>query len=121
MMSHEFQTDVLLRLSHVERDQVGMKTIAAEVRDSSKEISEALQSLCILMSKMESSHTTLESSVKRAFDDLADHETRMRVVEGEMPTVKLTRNWTIAGAVGIVGLVGMALLELIFKVSSHGG
>jgi hypothetical protein len=84
MMSHEFQTDVLLRLSHVERDQVGMKTIAAEVRDSSKEISEALQSLCILMSKMESSHTTLESSVKRAFDDLADHETRMRVVEGEM-------------------------------------
>lgn len=120
MSQEEFRENILLRLSGVERDQEGMKAIAAEVRDNSKEIAQALQNLCMLMSKMESSHTSLESAVTRAFNDLEDHELRMRVIENEMPTVKLTRNWMVAGVIGVVGLVGLALIELVFKVS-HGG
>ncbi|MEO6147533.1 MAG: hypothetical protein ABIT70_10930 [Sulfuriferula sp.] len=119
MSQEEFRENILLRLSGVERDQEGMKAIAAEVRDNSKEIAQALQNLCLLMTKMESSHTTLESAVNRAFNDIEDHETRMRVVEGEMPTVKMTRNWTVAGVIGVVGMVGLVLIEFIFKVS-HG-
>lgn len=34
-----------------------------------------------------------------------DHETRIRDMEGEMPTLKLTRQWIISGVIGIWGVL----------------
>lgn len=93
-----------LRLSLVERDVDGIKRAISEIRDSTKEISKSLQLLAVL----EQRHAETRDGLERAFIQLLDHETRLRNIEAEMPTMKMARGWTITGVIGIVGLVGLA-------------
>jgi len=61
------------------------------------DISESLRRLV----QLEERHTETREALSRAFTNLGDHEDRLRGIEVEMPTVKLTRRWVIGGVVGV--------------------
>lgn len=44
-----------------------------------------------------------------------DHEDRVRVIEKELPVLRLIRAWVIAGVVGLWGLLGTALFAIVTK------
>lgn len=57
---------------------------------------------------------TNTDSIARSWRSLEDHETRLRTVEADMPTLRLIRNWVVAGALGTLAMVGVAAARLIF-------
>jgi len=88
-----------------------LERVVKEVADSVKSIDQSLKTLA----RLEVKHEETRSSVIRAFQEINDHETRLRDIEAEMPTVKLVRNWIIAGVVGMLGLAGLAIWAVISK------
>lgn len=40
---------------------------------------------------------------------------RLEAIEVEQPTMKLVRNWAIAGVIGLVGAVGLAVVALVLR------
>ena len=74
-----------------------------------KSIDNSLKTLTAL----EVHHSQTREALGRAFTDIEDHETRLRKVETEMPTMKLVRNWVIAGVIGCVSMVGVAVAGLV--------
>lgn len=79
-----------------------------------KAISDNLTKLAALEQK----HIETREAVGRAFDALEEHDTRIRAVEIEMPTLKLSRKWVFAGVLGIIGLLGVTLFK-VFTISVH--
>lgn len=63
---------------------------------------------------LEQKHIETRQAIERAFDELKDHDNRIRDVEKEMPTMKLTRGWMISGVVGVFGIMGIQLFKLMF-------
>ncbi len=53
-------------------------------------------------------------SIARSWRAVEDHEQRLRAVESDMPTLRLIRNWVVAGVVGTLALVGVAAARIIF-------
>ena len=106
--SHETHS---LRLALVERDVGGMKSAVAEIRDSTKEIAASLQ----ILTTLQQMHSQMQTDVLRAFINIKDHEDRIRLVENDMPTVRLARGWVITAVVGVIGLIGVGMLSLILR------
>lgn len=79
------------------------------VEDAVKSIAENLTTLTALEQK----HLETREALGRAFDTLDKHDGRIKAVELEMPTLKLTRGWVITGVIGIVSLVGIAATSLV--------
>lgn len=86
-----------------------LEAVVGEIKSAVKSIDQSLQSLA----RLETRHAETRDGLARAFDDIEDHETRLRTVEGEMPTMKLTRSWTMRGVIYVVGVVGLALIGLV--------
>lgn len=82
-----------------------------EIRSAIKSIDSSLQTLA----RIEQHHQDTRDGLERAFSEIEDHETRIRVVEGEMPTVKMARGWAISGVIGIISALGMTVLHLVLK------
>lgn len=80
-----------------------------EIKQAVKSIDQSLQSLA----RLETRHAETRDGLSRAFTDIEDHETRLRAVESEMPTMKLTRSWILRAVVVIVGAVCLALLGMV--------
>lgn len=80
-----------------------------EIRDAVRSIASSLQ----ILTRLEAAHNETRNGVGRAFTAIEDHEKRLRAVEAEMPTVKLTRGWVITAATAIVGILGLALFRLV--------
>lgn len=85
-----------------------------EIKSAVKSIDSSLQTLA----KLEVHHTETRDGMARAFAELTDHETRVRAIEAEMPTMKMIRNWVVAGVVGVVSMMGAALVTLMIKMPS---
>lgn len=83
-----------------------------EIKSAVKSIDSSLQTLA----KLEVHHTETRDGMARAFSELTDHETRVRAIEAEMPTMKMIRNWVVAGVVGVVSMMGAALVTLMIKM-----
>lgn len=79
-----------------------------KIEEAVKSIDSSLQ----ILVKLEAHHAETRGSVDRAFTLIADHEKRMRDLEKEAPVTKLVRGWIIAGVIGVVCLVGVAVIEL---------
>lgn len=77
-----------------------------EIKQAVKSIDGSLQ----VLARLEAHHAETRDGLGRAFGEIKDHEKRLRVIEGEMPTMKLARGWAIAGVVAIVALVGLTLV-----------
>jgi hypothetical protein len=83
-----------------------------EIKSAVKSIDSSLQTLA----KLEVHHTETRDGMARAFSELTDHETRVRAIEAEMPTMKMIRNWVVAGVVGVVSMMGAAIVTLMIKM-----
>lgn len=82
------------------------------IEETLKAISDSLGQLAALEQK----HIETREALGRAFKQLTDQDQRLRLVETELPTLKLVRGWVISGVIGVLGMLGIAL----FKVFSPG-
>lgn len=93
-----------------------------DIKDTVKSIDKSLSALV----KLEAHHTSTREGLDRAFRSLKDFEAatkasiktledRVRIIELELETLKLVRGWIITGAVGLFGLVGLAVFHLIAR------
>lgn len=64
------------------------------------------------LAALEQKHIETKESVERAFNAIAGQETRIRAMELEMPTLKLTRGWILSGMMAILSLIGVAMFKL---------
>lgn len=94
--------DVLeFRLSVVE------KTIV-KIEQGVDSIADSLQTLA----RIEAHQSNTADAVTRCVAALESHDERLRHLESEVPITRLVRNWVIAGVIGVVALVGVAVIQL---------
>lgn len=86
-----------------------LETMVGEVRTAVKSIDVSLQSLA----RLELHHSETRDGLARAFKSIEDINTRMRVIETEMPTMKLVRNWIMAGVIGGLGMTAVAGFKIV--------
>jgi predicted RNase H-like nuclease (RuvC/YqgF family) len=100
-----------------------------KMADAIKELTASIAAMAKLEAKQVEIQTHIEkssASVTRAFAAIekseaamrsliSDHETRVRALESEMPTTKLTRGWILSGMVFVITAVGAALIGLVLK------
>lgn len=55
------------------------------------------------------------ADVQRRLSSLGDAELRLRAIELELPTLKLTRKWVLAIVTMMGGTVGAAMLALVVR------
>lgn len=80
-----------------------------EIRQAVKSIDASLQ----VLARLEQRHAETRDGLERAFEELKDHETRVRDIETEMPTTKLIRGWIITAVIGTLGIVGATAMKLV--------
>lgn len=90
-----------------------LEGMVGEIRSAVKSIDGSLKTLAAL----EAHHSETRASVGRAFTDINDHEDRLRKVEADLPTMRLVRNWVIAGVLGCTSLVGVAVAGMVIVSS----
>lgn len=88
-----------------------LEKLVERVSTAVESIDESLKTL----TRLDVKHDETRDGLGRAFVSLEDHEKRMRVIEAEMPTIKLGRGWLFAGVIGVIGLLGMAIVHLVLK------
>jgi chromosome segregation ATPase len=80
-----------------------------EVRDAVKSIDGSLKELV----RLEVAHAETRNGLERAFLEINDHESRLRKIEEDMPTMRMTRGWVITAVIGIVGILGLAVAKMV--------
>ena len=88
-----------------------LERVVERVSTAVESIDESLKTL----TRLDVKHEETNKSVDRAFAVIKDHETRIRLVENEMPTMKMVRGWVIAGAIALVGLVAVSIANMVLK------
>lgn len=74
---------------------------------------EAIRDNLTQLAQLEQKHIETREALSRAFDEIKNHDGRLRSIEGEMPTLKLTRGWVISGVLGVLALLGVAIFKLV--------
>ena len=80
-----------------------------EIRGAVKSIDSSLR----VLTRLEERHQETRESLERAFKSLSDHETRLREIEKDQPTMKMTRNWVITGVIAMIGMVTISTTKII--------
>ena len=104
MLDSEKAAVLDMRVTNLER-------IVERVSCAVESIDESLKTL----TRLDVKHDNTDASVNRAFTNLKDHESRIRIIESEMPTLKLAKGWVIAGVVGLISLLGIELVSLVLR------
>jgi hypothetical protein len=86
-----------------------LEGMVSEIRSAVKGIDGSLK----ILAALEARHAQTSDAVARAFAELKDHEDRLRTAEADMPTMRLVRNWVIAGVIGCTSMVGVAVAGLV--------
>ena len=90
-----------------------LEKVVSEVSSAVKSIDNSLKTL----TSLEIHHNQTRDAVGRAFTNIKDHEDRLREIEGDLPTMRLVRNWVIAGVIGCTSLVGVAVASMVIIAS----
>ena len=97
-------------------DQAVIEHRVATLESAVGKIERAISSIDSSMQaivRLEEHHSQTRDSVERCFAQAADHEQRIRQLEKDAPTSRLVSKWVIAWVIGIVTLVGSALVGLV--------
>lgn len=97
------------RIALIEREQEDFRNVLRDLRDISRVQSESLQKLVVL----EERHHESRESLARAFGVIKEHEERLQVIERELPPLHETRRWIISGVLGVLAVVGLAMLAMV--------
>jgi len=91
------------RVTNLEASVERIDRAVERISDSIEKISNAL------------SHQRANAdSLARSWRAVEDHEQRLRSVETDMPTLRLIRNWVVAGVLGTLTLTGLAAWRTLF-------
>src|SRR3990167_2545577 len=119
----------MIKHKEIERRVDTLEQAVNEIKEAVKTIAEN----STVLARLEAHHEETRESLKRAFESIAtnrkDYEvrgekvdSRLRVVEMQMPILKLTSRWIIGVVVTVIGgvfttagVIAWALLPLIFK------
>lgn len=82
------------------------------IEDTLERVSETLGKLAVL----EQRHIETREAIERSFSEIKALNERMRAVELDMPMLRQIKNWIVSGVVAVVGVVGMAVWEVVKKV-----
>lgn len=94
-----------------------LEEAVGEIKQAVRSIDTSLQTLA----RLEVHHAETRDSITRAFAEINDHETRMRVLEEDAPTMRMIRTWVLAGVVGVVAMVGTAIVGLVIVTGTPAG
>jgi len=98
------------RLIRLEERQNGMIQDMTEIKSAVKDIASSLKKLTVLETK----HGETTEAIKRAFNRIDDHETRIRKVEDGMPTLRLSSKWVFGAITGVIALLLGIIAKLVF-------
>lgn len=88
-----------------------IETDVTEIKNAVKSIAESLRTLALL----EMHHVETRDGLHRAFTEIEKIERRIRDIEINMPTLKLTSGWVIAGLLAAAGALGAGVVTIILR------
>lgn len=65
--------------------------------------------------RLEERHVETREALARAFKAIEKTDDRVKAIEGEMPTLKLTRGWVIAFTLGGFSLLALAVAAVVLR------
>lgn len=77
-----------------------------------EETLKAMRENLVQLTALEQKHVETREALERAFKEIKANDERMRVIEVEMPTLKLVRGWVIAGVLGCAALLGVTFFKI---------
>ncbi|WKZ15421.1 MAG: hypothetical protein QY317_16115 [Candidatus Jettenia caeni] len=89
-----------------------VESAIAEIKEAVKSIDKSLD----VIARIEEKHLDTREALGRAFKCLEGHEERIKAIEMEIPTLQMMRNWIISGVLGIVALVGIAMIGYFLHI-----
>ncbi|CAB4122835.1 hypothetical protein UFOVP33_61 [uncultured Caudovirales phage] len=84
-----------------------------------EETLKAMRENLVQLTALEQKHLETRQALERAFEAIKDNDERMRVIEVEMPTLKMVRGWVIAGVIGCAALLGVTLFKIATIATTH--
>lgn len=90
---------IVYRLSQIER------TLASLVEQNARLIT------------LEQRLLETREALDRAFKAQKEHDTRVRAIEADMPTLRMVRGWVIAGMLAVIAASGTVVMDTIRKSS----
>lgn len=93
----------------IEHRVATLETAVGKIEVAVSSIAQSMQAIV----RLEEHHAQTRDSVERCFAQGEDHEERLRVLEKDAPTARLVAKWVISWVIGIVSLVGAALIGLV--------
>lgn len=98
-----------VRVDALERDRDEDRVRFERFERAVESIDNSLKTL----TRLEIHNSETQEAIKRAFNSIADHETRLRPIEADLPTLRLVRGWVIGGVIGVCSLLGVAVVSLV--------
>lgn len=80
-----------------------------EIKNTLSDMSKALSALV----RVEQQQLDHAASIARAHEGIEAHEARLQEVEKEIPLLRQTHKWVVAGVLGILALVGVNIYQTI--------
>jgi hypothetical protein len=77
----------------------------ARIDDTLTQVSKILENL----GRLEERQAETTRAIERAFEAIADKDTRLKVVEIEVPSLKEVRRWVITGVLSTIGILVVGL------------
>jgi hypothetical protein len=94
--------DMETRLAALENNQAEFRLVVKEIRD-------ILEKLV----RLEERHAESREALGRAFGQIEKLETDVDAIKIVIPSLVELRKWVVAGILGAVGLIGVALISLV--------
>lgn len=88
-----------------------LETTVERIDEAIRNIQESLAALV----RLEERHAETRESLGRAFAAVKSVDDRVRAIETEMPMLKQVRQWVFSGVIGVLGIVGTAVVYMVVK------
>lgn len=65
------------------------------------------------LARLEERHVETRQAMERAFGEIGKLDVRTDAIEARLPPLEETRSWVVRGLIGVMCVVGMAVLKLV--------